>query len=75
MAPAEESLVRELVRVFAHEARTTNLPAIEAMVRLKALLLERYGGDNEDPATRADATDIRRVRKWFVEAFNFERDA
>ena len=42
---------------------------------LKALLLERYGGDNEDPATRADATDIRRVRKWFVEAFYFERDA
>ena len=73
--PAEESLVREVVRVFAHEARTTKLPAIEAMVRLKALLLERYGGDNEDPATKADATDMRRVRKWFVEAFYFERDA
>ena len=73
--PAEESVVREVVRVFAHEARTTKLPAIEAMVRLKALLLERYGGDNEDPATRADATDMRRVRKWFVEAFYFERDA
>lgn len=73
MEQAEESLVREVVRVFAQEARTNKLPAIEAMVRLKALLLERYGGDDVEPATRADATDMRSVRRWFVEAFYFER--
>ena len=75
MEHVEESLVREAVRVFAHEARTSRLPAIEAMMRLKALLLERYGGDDVEPATRADATDMRRVRRWFVEAFYFERPA
>jgi hypothetical protein len=69
------SLVRDAVRVFAHEARAKKLPAIEAMVRLKALLLERYGGSDVEAATRADATDMRRVRRWFVEAFYFERPA
>ena len=69
----EASLVRDAVRVFAHEARTTKLPAIEAMVRLKSLLHERYGGVDTAPAIRADAADMRRVRKWFVEAFYFER--
>ena len=70
----EESLVRDTVRVFAADARAHKLPAIEAMVRLKALLLERYGGDdNVAPDTRKDASDMRRVRRWFVEAFYFER--
>ncbi len=73
--PEKESLVRDVVRVFAHDARTQKLPAIEAMVRLKALLTERYGGADVDPETRADATDLRRVRRWFVEAFYFERPA
>jgi hypothetical protein len=71
----DASLVRDAVRVFAHEARASKLPAIEAMVRLKALLLERYGGSDVEAATRADATDMRRIRRWFVEAFYFERPA
>ena len=73
--PERESLVRDVVRVFAHDARAQKLPAIEAMVRLKALLAERYGGADVEPDTRADATDMRRVRRWFVEAFYFERPA
>ena len=71
----EESLVRDTVRAFAHDARAHKLPAIEAMVRLKALLVERYGGEDVAPATRKDASDMRRVRRWFVEAFYFERTA
>ena len=67
------NLVREAVRVFAQQARASNLPAIEAMVRLKTLLHEQYGGPGVDPGTMEDATDIRRVRRWFVEAFYFER--
>ena len=73
--PEAQSLVRDVVRVFAHEARAKQVPAIEAMVRLKALLAERYGGAEVEPDTRADATDMRRVRRWFVEAFYFERPA
>ena len=73
--PERESLVRDVVRVFAHDARAQKLPAIEAMVRLKALLAERYGGPDVEPDTRAHASDMRRVRRWFVEAFYFERPA
>ena len=71
----DESLVRDVVRVFAHEARVSKLPAIEAMLRLRALLRERYGGDDVEPVARADATDMRRVRRWFVDAYYFERRA
>ena len=67
------NLVREAVRVFAQQARVSNLPAIEAMVRLKTLLHEQYGGPDVEPGTRGDASDMRRVRRWFVEAFYFER--
>ena len=70
-----ESLVRDAVRAFAHEARSNKLPAIEAMVRLKALLAQRYTGADVSAATLADATDMRRIRRWFVEAFYFERPA
>ena len=69
------SLVRDTVRAFAHDARSKKLPAIEAMVRLKGLLAERYAGEDLAPATKADATDMRRVRRWFVQAFYFERPA
>jgi hypothetical protein len=80
-APAEEvnvqgeasSLVRDAVRVFAHEARTARLPAIEAMVRLKSILAERFLSEGSALETRADAADLRRVRRWFVEAYYFER--
>lgn len=71
----EESLVRDMVREFAADARVQKLPAIAAMVRLKALLLERYGGEDVEPATQRDASDMRRVRRWFVEAYYFERTA
>ncbi|MEO5816520.1 MAG: hypothetical protein ABIT20_14700 [Gemmatimonadaceae bacterium] len=68
-----ESLVRDVVRSFAHEARASRLPAIEAMVRLKTMLAVRFLGENADAATHADASDLRRVRRWFVEAYYFER--
>ena len=75
-APGSETgLVRDVVRVFAQQARRDKVPAIEAMVRLKALLLERYEGANQDDATRADLSDVRRIRRWFVEAYYFERPA
>jgi len=67
-APARQS-VEETVRSFAHEARSRGLAAIEAMLQLKALLNATY------PEPDSEARDIRRVRRWFVEAYYFERDA
>lgn len=65
----ESAAVESAVRAFAHEARMTGLPAIEAMVRLKAMLLQRF------PGTAHVARDMRHVRRWFVEAYYFERNA
>lgn len=59
--------VEDTVREFAHQARSSRLPAIEAMVRLKALLAQVYA----DPAS--PARDLRAVRRWFVDAYYFER--
>lgn len=70
---AEEEVVRAIVRAFARDARVKKLPAIEAMVRLKSLLHERHGGPDAVPELRAVATDVARVRRWFVEAFYFDR--
>lgn len=72
---ADDSVVRDVVRAFAVDARETRLPAIEAMVRLKTMLAERFRGDEVSAATHGDATDLRRVRRWFVEAYYFERPA
>jgi hypothetical protein len=66
------SVVRDVVRAYAREARDTRLPAIEAMVRLKTMLAERFLADGASPEIRRDATDLRRVRRWFVEAYYFE---
>ncbi len=66
-------LVREAIRSFAREARAQNLPAIEALVRLKALLILRFTGADVAPLTAAAATDMQRVRRWFVESFYFDR--
>jgi hypothetical protein len=60
--------VESMVRTFAHRSRMDGLPAIEAMVRLKLLLAEQF------PQPDSDARDLRRVRRWFVEAYYFERD-
>jgi hypothetical protein len=60
--------VEELVRAFARKARSAELPAIEAMVRLKGLLVSRFPEEN-------DAHDTRRVRRWFVESYYFERES
>ncbi len=65
LAGADES-VEATVRRFAHEARAQGLPAIEAMVQLKLLLGTHY------PEPSSVARDMRRVRRWFVEAFYFE---
>ena len=69
----EAELVRALVRSFAQQARADKLPAIEAMVKLKGMLHERHGGPDAAPEVRAVATDVSRVRRWFVEAFYFDR--
>jgi hypothetical protein len=60
--------VEDTVRQFAHQARSHQVPAIEAMVRLKTLLGRVYA----DPAS--PARDLRAVRRWFVEAYYFERN-
>ena len=67
------SEVREAVRAFAREARAARLPAIEAMVRLKTLLATEFLSEDSSAEGRADASDLRKVRRWFVEAFYFER--
>lgn len=64
--------IRADIRAFARQARADRLSAVEAMVRLKAELLERYG--SALPAQRAIARDLRSIRRWFVEAFYFEHE-
>jgi hypothetical protein len=67
------SLVRDAVRGFAREARAARMPAIEAMVRLKGMLAERFLKEGSAPELRAEAGDLRLVRRWFVESYYFER--
>ncbi|MES2178917.1 MAG: hypothetical protein V4550_13740 [Gemmatimonadota bacterium] len=71
----EDRNVREVVRTFAREARAAQSPAIGAMVRLKALLAERFNGSDTPPEVKKVAGDMRRVRRWFVEAYYFERSS
>jgi hypothetical protein len=61
--------IEAFVRAFAHEARTLKMPAVEAMVRMKAALLERF------PGAAHAARDSRLVRRAFVDAYYFEREA
>jgi hypothetical protein len=60
--------VENTVRSFAHDARARGLPAVSAMLELKTLLLQRH------PEPESDARDRHLVRRWFVEAYYFERD-
>ena len=60
--------VEAVVRDFTHAARAAGVAAIETMVRLRATLQERFPG--EHPVAR----DMRRVRRWFVDAYYFERE-
>jgi hypothetical protein len=66
---AEGDGVEATVRRFAQLARTRRQPAVAAMVELKALLRETF------PAPDSEARETRRVRRWFVEAYYFERNA
>lgn len=66
-APSSLDDVERAVRTFTHEARLRSLQAIAAMMALKGMLAERYP---DVPAAR----DIHRVRRWFVEAYYFERN-
>lgn len=59
--------VQSTVREYARQAREVDLPAIEAMVQLKGLLARVYTD------AHPEARDLRAVRRWFVEAFYFER--
>lgn len=59
--------VEVAVRRFAHDARARGLPAIEAMVELKGVLTGLF------PEADSGARDRRSVRRWFVEAYYFER--
>jgi hypothetical protein len=61
--------VEATVRDFAHRARARGLPAVSAMLELKTLLLQRF------PEPDSSSHDKQLVRRWFVEAFYFERDA
>lgn len=61
--------VQGAVRAFAREARARGLPAVTAMVELKTLLLQRY------PEADSEARDKKLVRRWFVEAYYFDRQA
>ncbi len=70
---SRESLVRTAVRDFAHEARAAKIPAIEAMVRLKSMLVEQFGAAEVAPEIAEEARDMRLVRRWFVETYYFER--
>jgi hypothetical protein len=58
-----------VVRAFAHQARTLGMPAVDAMVKMKAMLLERF------PGAAHPARDSRLVRRVFVDAYYFEREA
>ncbi len=68
-----ENPVRATVGTFAREARAAKMPAVAALLRLKALLLERFP-QQDDETSRREAPNMRQVRRWFVEAFYFERD-
>ena len=68
LADADDNGVEATVRRFAHAARMRGIPAIEAMVQLKLLLGTHF------PEPNSVARDMRSVRRWFVEAFYFERD-
>jgi len=61
--------VEHTVRSFAHEARARGLAAVAAMLELKTLLLQRH------PEADSQARDRQLVRRWFAEAYYFERDA
>ena len=60
--------VEAVVRDFTHAARASGSAAIETMVRLRTALQDRF------PGAHPVARDMRRVRRWFVEAYYFERD-
>lgn len=68
-ATNSEDGVQGTVRAFAREARTRGLPAVAAMLELKTLLLERH------PETDSEARDRKLVRRWFVEAYYFDRNS
>lgn len=67
-APPPSGDVESAVRDFAHEARSRGLPAVAAMLELKALL------QRDHALAVTEASDRRSVRRWFVEAYYFERD-
>jgi hypothetical protein len=60
--------VEATVRAFAHQARARGLPAVSAMLELKSLLQQRY------PEPQSAAHDRPLIRRWFVEAYYFERE-
>jgi hypothetical protein len=60
--------VEGTVRAFGHQARAAGLPAIAAMIQLKALLSRVYSDSG------SIARDVRAVRRWFVEAYYFDRE-
>ena len=67
-APESPAKVEAMVRAFAHDARARGLPAVSAMMELKPLLRERF------PDPRSAARDRQLIRRWFVEAYYFERE-
>ena len=61
--------VEDTVRAFAHDARGRKLPVVTAMLELKALLKQSH------PDLDFENRDRQVVRRWFVDAYYFERNA
>jgi hypothetical protein len=64
--PSSADPVEQTVRIFAQQARARRLPAVAAMIELKALLARVY----TEPTS--SARDLRAVRHWFVESYYFD---
>ena len=61
--------VEDTVRAFAHDARARGLPVVTAMLELKTILRQHH------PDLDFGNRDRQLVRRWFVDAYYFERNA
>ena len=69
VAPTLAPDVEDTVRTFAHDARTRGLSVVAAMLELKTVLRQRH------PESDFENRDRQLVRRWFVDAYYFERNA
>jgi len=67
--PTMSAEVEDTVRAFARDARARGLQVVMAMLELKALLKQDH------PELDFENRDRQLVRRWFVDAYYFERNA